>query len=140
MGAGHEARAADQSALRGHDGQLLFGTHHSDHSPLGNIQSGRSKPRQGVVRRSGVHGRSRCRGYASPLGSGANTRIGEGNADLSSLYIRAVRQGAGSAPTGEHSVLSPIAIRSGQAVCFLDHEELSRELRHVCRQWHSLQP
>ena len=41
---------------------------------------------------------------------------------------------SGNAATGDHAVLSTFALRRGQALRLLDHRQLPRGLRHVCRQ------
>lgn len=45
--------------------------------------------------------------------------------DLSGIYLRVVRTGAGSPSEGNDSFLSPFSVWGGQAVWFLDYQELS---------------
>ena len=52
-------------------------------------------------------------------------RVGEDLPHLSGFHVRTVRQGAGSAATGDHAFLSAFALRRGQAIRFLDNEKLS---------------
>ena len=47
--------------------------------------------------------------------------------------------GAAGSADREDAVLSALALRSGQALCLLDHGQLSRILWHVRLQWNSLQ-
>ena len=42
--------------------------------------------------------------------------------------------------TGDHAVLSALALRGGQAVWLLDHRQLPRGLRHVRLERHPVQP
>ena len=65
---------------------------------------------------------------------------GEDLPHLSGIHFRAFRQGAGNSPARDDSFLSAFALWSGQAVWFLDNEELPRELWHVLREWHPVQP
>ena len=51
-----------------------------------------------------------------------------------------VRTCTGSATERDNAVLSPLAIRCGKAVRFLDYQKLPRVVRYVLRQRHTLQP
>ena len=64
---------------------------------------------------------------------------GKENALLSGIHVGAVRSGAGNAADGNDAVLSALALRCCQALCLLDHGQLSRSLWHVCVQRHSVQ-
>jgi uncharacterized protein YbjT (DUF2867 family) len=59
---------------------------------------------------------------------------------LSSLDLRAVRSGAGSAAEGNDALLPAQPLRRGQALRLLDVRELPRSLWHVRVQRHSVQP
>src|SRR5262249_32914408 len=68
--------------------------------------------------------------------------LGRENQDslLSSLDLRAVRQGAGDPAKGNDVVLSSLALRGGKALCLLDHGQLPRGLWHACLERHPFQP
>lgn len=51
--------------------------------------------------------------------------FGKKDQDLSGIYLRVVRTGAGSPSEGNDSFLSPFSVWGGQAVWFLDYQELS---------------
>ena len=58
---------------------------------------------------------------------------------LPGLDVGDVRQGPGNSAVGNHAVLSALALRRRQALCLLDHGELSRGLRHSRLERHPVQ-
>ena len=54
-----------------------------------------------------------------------HTIFGEKDKDIPGIHFGAFRQSAGGAAEGDHTVLSPLALRRSQAIWFLDYEELS---------------
>ena len=56
--------------------------------------------------------------------------------DLSSFYLGTVRIGAGGATARDNPFLSPFSLWCSETVWFLDYQKLSRELWHVCSEWH----
>ena len=64
------------------------------------------------------------------LEADSHSRHGKASPLLSGLDVGALRQGAGGAAERDDAVLSALALRGGQALCLLDHGELSRGLWH----------
>ena len=55
------------------------------------------------------------------------------------LHLRAVRKGTGDSAKGDHAILSALSLRCGQALCPLDHGQLSRGLWHARFERHLVQ-
>ena len=72
-----------------------------------------------------VHCGSGCGRHAAYVGSGPYSGPGKEDQDLSGIDFRIVRTGTGSASEGNDSLLSPFSVWGGQAVWFLDYQELS---------------
>ena len=58
---------------------------------------------------------------------------------LSGVDVGALRQCSGISAIGDDAISSPQPVRCGQALCLLDHGQLSRGLWHACLERHPVQ-
>src|SRR5262249_37741869 len=91
------------------------------------------------VRDAGIYGQRRWTWNAALARGHSHPRPGNQDSLLSSLDLRAVRQGAGDSAKGNDAVLSPLSLRGGQALCLLDHGQLPRSLWHARVERHPVQ-
>ena len=122
-------RRAVFPALRRHDGFDQSHPHHPGSAADGDLQSRRPEPRARLVRDARIHGKCRRARHAAPARSDPHSAPRAKSTILSGLDLRALRHGAGNAAARDHAVLSALALCGGQALCLLDHGQLSRGLQ-----------
>src|SRR5262249_29026225 len=92
-----------------------------------------------LVRDAGIYGQRRWTWNAALARGHSYPRPRNQDSLLSSLDLRAVRQGAGDSAKGNDAVLSPLSLRGGKALCLLDYGQLPRSLWHARVERHFVQ-
>ena len=136
----HEQGVPFSLALWRYDRRDQPDPHRPGNAARRNLQSGRPKPRAGLVSRRRNIPRmptrsARCVCSRRSEFSAVRSKTRFYQASTSELYgkVQEMPQKRNDA------VLSALALCGGQALCLLDHGQLSRGLRHACLERHSVQ-
>src|SRR6516165_7331033 len=92
-----------------------------------------------LVRDAGIYRQRRWTWNAALARGHSYPRPRNQDSLLSSLDLRAVRQGAGDPTKGNDAVLSSLSLRGGEALCLLDYGQLPRSLWHARLKRHLVQ-
>ncbi len=134
----HEPRPQVASALRRSHRRLEHLALDRSAAARRDLQPRRPKPREGLLRRAGVHRPGRRSRDDSP--ARRDQRRWHRNPLLPSLDFRDVRQRPRGSTAGDHTVLSTQPVRRRQGVRPLGNGELPRSLRRLRLQWYPVQP
>ena len=133
-------RACASSALRRHDRCDQSHPHRAGNAAARNLQSRRAEPRPGQLRDAGIHRQRRRARHAAAAGSDPHSQAWRSRtrfyqASTSELYGKVQEVAA----ERNDAVLPALPLRGGEALCLLDHGELSRGLWHARLERHPVQ-